>query len=404
MLKSIYGFLFANQDQDQAKRHVPTIDQVFSGEDVKKTSPPVQAQLVDQRVDQCTEESCLPASTQVESIKPIQPVQTLVWSTSEKKWVENNSLEVEIVNAKIIEKSETTLAIKPVENIEEFRSNIKEHIVVQKQLQQEKQQELAKNEQPKRDLVQWIPNDELIVAYDQATEAVGKVPNLLKKIKQYQEKIASKQEAVDKIRNKEGGLNPYDRFELIEYHRDIVVEEAKIAEIELQLQHAQRYIDDPVFEEFALYLVDAENYIKQAELSGIMNANDILTSQSIYIKTKALTDQLKYGKKNPVLTEKLQCISQSFNLGEIHENSRGKNLREFSNFFIGDKTENPLYLFDRMDAKAIGESSTMRSITSGTAGGMVDNSLIMQKIQDQQDQQIDQVLESNDSDLTPANV
>ncbi len=334
MLKTIYGFLFTNQEQ--AKRPIPTINQIFSGIDVKNT-PPSQSQLIDKPKESLVTDKDVPVPVPV-------PV------------------------------PDSRLVVKSIDNIQEFTSNITEHIASQRHIHEEniRQKELANLEKPKRNIVQWIPDDGLAMAYNAAAEAVGKVPNLLKKIKQHQEKIASKQAAVDKIQNKEGDINPYDRFELIDYRQDILAEESKISEIELQLEHTQCYINNPIFEEFALYLVNAETYIKETELTGIINANDILTSQSIYIKTKTLMDQLKYGKKNQVLVEKLQFILQSFNMNEVHENSRGKNLREFSNFFIDDKTEDPLYLFDKMDIKAIGKSST---IVNGTVGGMVDNSL-----------------------------
>ena len=86
-----------------------------------------------------------------------------------------------------------------------------------------------------------------------------------------------------------------------------------------------------------------------------MTVNDILTSQSILVKTKSLMDQLKYGKKTPILMERLQFIMENFNMGEVHENSRGKNLREFNNFFIKNDNDS-LYLFDKMDVAALEDS------------------------------------------------
>lgn len=379
MLKSVYGFLFSNREQE--KRPVPTVDQIFSGIDVKKTPEPV------------------PKITNTEVIPPVEPIEstvesTLVWSISERKWVAevastsqelDTGTEVvkeeppetpEIVESTPVKEPESAI-VKSIQTVQEFKKEMTEHIIVQKQKHEEKlrQQELAKLERPKRVLKQWVPNDALVKAHDVAAEAVGKVPNLLKKVKQHQDKITTKQNEIEKIQNKKD-LNPYDRFELIDYKKDILTEQGKISDIELQLGQAQCYIDDPIFEEFVLYLVEAEEYIKEAELTGIMNVNDILTSESIYIKTKSLMDSLKYGKKNPILMERLQFISQSFNMGDIHENSRGKNLREFSSFFIGDKINSPLYLFDKMDAQAIGESTTMKTITGGEAGGMLDQSLI----------------------------
>jgi hypothetical protein len=385
MLKSVYGYLFA--DRDQEKRPVPTIDQVFSGIDVKKT-PEIVPQIENEPVSHQPPQPPQPSQQTKET--------TLVCSATEKRWVKDISPVtevttvapkpgVEVMKATVIEtikvqEPEPELALtKPVQTFDEFRKEMTEHITIQRQKHQEKlhQKELEKLERPKRTLRQWVPNDELARAHDKAAEAVGKVPNLLKKIKQHQEKITTKQNEVERIQNKKD-LNPYDRFELIDYKKDIMAEQGKISVIELELEQAQKYIDDPIFEEFALYLAEAEQYIKDAELTGIMNVNDILTSESIYIKTKSLMDSLKYGKKNQnsILMERLHFISQNFNMPEVHENSRGKNLREFADFFIGDKINNPLYLFDKMDAQAIGDSATMRSITGGEAGGMIDQSLI----------------------------
>ncbi len=255
----------------------------------------------------------------------------MTWSSIDKKWVKSaDGVELD-----------TQENSQEVKTVEEFKSTTQEHIVVQKQKHQEILQQI-KTENSKKNLKKWVPNDSIFKAHNDASEVVGKVPNLL-----------------NKILNKED-LNPFDRFEIIDYKKDILTEEGKISEIELQLQAAQCYVNDPIFEEFALYLVEAEEYIKEAELTGIMNANDILNSESIYVKIKFWTDSLKFGKKNPILIKKLHFIMENFNIQEIHENSRGNNLREFKNFFIKNESEDPLYIFDRMDINTLGDQTSLR--------------------------------------------
>ncbi len=355
MLNSIYKFLFTNQDK--TNQHVPTVDQVFG---INKIPEPIP-----------------------EPIKSIEKTETtetsLVWSNSEKKWVKNTVPSTEIVTT-------SQLVIKSIENVQEFKSKITEHIVAKQQIIEDKQEKLRQDEltKPNRTIVQWTPNNDLVANYNQASEIISKVPNLLKKIKQYQEKIISKQADVDKIQNK-AELSPFDRFELIDYRKDILSEEGKISEIEIQIQHAQKYIDSPIFEEFALYLVEAENYINDVGLTGIFTANDILTSEAIYIKTKSLMDQLKYGKKNPILENRLQHVMKCFNMNTVHENSRGKNLREFNNFFIENKTNDPLYIFDKMDVHALNDASAMKTIIKNTAVGMIDNQVNETSIASNQD-------------------
>jgi hypothetical protein len=297
MLKSIYGFLF--KDKEQSTKFVPTVDQIFSDIDIKNRS---QNQL--------------------------------------------------LINEPTISNENALTINNSITDIKDFKSSISEHITIQKQKHQEKlyQEELVKK--PIKKISQWLPNDILVKDYNNASGIVGKVPNLLKKINQFQEKIISKQKYVDIIQSKKD-FNPFDKFELIDYQKDILAEKAKITEIELQIENAQRYIDDPIFEEYALYLVEAEQYIKDTGLTGIMSTNDILDSDSVYIKYKSLIDSLKYGKKNPILMERVQFIASCFNMECIHENSRGKNLKELQNFFqLSDKTEDILYIFDKMDTIA----------------------------------------------------
>jgi len=238
----------------------------------------------------------------------------------------------------------------------------KDELAVQKQTHQNQLviQEQARDLviENKKNFKKWTPNDKLCNEYNVASEAVGTSPSLVKKMKQHEEKIQIKQYELDKFLSKED-LTPFDRFEIVEYKKDILEEEAKVSTIQAKLDFAKRYANDPIFEEYAVYVMEAEKYIVDAELTGIMSANDILESRSVYIKIKSLSDSLKYGNKNQGKLDNLHLILQRFNTSEIHENSRGTNLKTFKDFFI-EATDKTLYLFDEMDKTALGNQTDIR--------------------------------------------
>ena len=80
-------------------------------------------------------------------------------------------------------------------------------VIAKKQKHQEKllQQELESIERARRlkeTLKKWVPDDNLSCSHNRAVEIVGKIPNLLKKIKQHQEKISIRQNEIERIQNK----------------------------------------------------------------------------------------------------------------------------------------------------------------------------------------------------------
>jgi hypothetical protein len=233
---------------------------------------------------------------------------------------------------------------------EKFKKSVENYI---------EEQKIVKNVEPNPEeetsFGKWIPDDDLYVAYMKASSCVGQVPNLQKKIKFHEDKIATRYAEVNKIMSKED-LNPFDRMEMLEYKLDISSEESKIASINLQLNDALKYDDDPIFERYVKYVNEAEEFIQENDLSGIMSMNDILSSELIYFKLKEIMDSLKFSghnKQNKYNSQNAVKIMKRFNLQEVHDKSRGNNLRDFVNFFtIKDEMLN---IFDEMDTKILSD-------------------------------------------------
>lgn len=235
------------------------------------------------------------------------------------------------------ENKEEIKSLGPGENFKEYKEMVNEYIVVQKEKPLEA--EIVEN---KTNIVKWIPNDDLVQRYSIASSYVGKIPNLLKKIKFYKDTIALKLSEIHKITGKEEEeINPFDKYNIIDYNEDIYQEQAKIAKIELEIKEAQKFGNDTVFEEYTLYLAEANEFINN-NLSGIMNVNDIITSSGIYFKIKYYIDKIKYGRIETSMVDRIKIFPDLFNIADIYKKSkRLDNLSEDNPFLcIFDNLEN----------------------------------------------------------------
>jgi len=272
-----------------------------------------------------------------------------------------SSSDAPIITAQALEDADSSRTVetsKPIEEIDIYRPP--QPVEVDDVFNGETSyalKERSVEEIKKLDDIRWTPDDVLYKKYEQASEVVGTIPAKLYRIKEARMKLESKKEQAQKILEKEN-LTPFDRLSALEIKQDCMQEEGKIDEQERELAKAQEIVDDDIFEQWAEYLQEAENFIKNTpEIRGIFTSRDILNSQGIYVKAKAIMDQVSLSvsgsKRKQDGLEKLAKMSLFFDLENVHNNAKGIHLLDFQKFALemGDAQQ---HLFDRLDYKIVG--------------------------------------------------
>ena len=214
---------------------------------------------------------------------------------------------------------------------------------------------------------QWIPNDGLQNKYNDASKFVGQTPSIKHKIKECQKKIDSLSADAKRILDREDTITGLDRFHILEFKQDIMREEARMITLNLELEKASVFDDDPIFEDWSEYLMKAEAYLRNNPiLQEVVGANDILNSQGIFVRAKQIMDSARYNPKTfDENINKIAILGTFINLDIVHKNARGQNLIEFTEFFSNSGVQHAqLELFDRLDIETLQANGGQLAITN----------------------------------------
>jgi len=263
----------------------------------------------------------------------------------------------------------------PVAKLADKNEEVEKVVVAEKVfIKNDKYDDKSDNKDPKHDnIIKWSPDDQLQKEYNTASRIVGAIPAITYKIKDLNSRIKIKRDQVNKHLEKED-LTPLDRFHILELKQDLMKEESKIDTFNLELEEANTYQDNPIFEKWGEYLMKAEKFISNnPRLRGLVGANDIVNSEGIFIKCKELMDSAKFSVRNEGQIDKLAIISTFFDMRQVHEQARGRHLKDFADFFSGRVKNAQLELFDKLDKEALGNTSQLLTMENNKAYEPIEN-------------------------------
>ena len=70
-------------------------------------------------------------------------------------------------------------------------------------------------------------------------------------------------------------------------------------------------------------------------------------------------DSAKFSVRDEDQLSKLATISTFFDMTQVHEQARGRHLRDFAEFMQGKVKDAQLLLFDQLDAEALGSAAKL---------------------------------------------